>query len=97
MLKIGRRVHAIALSAIFSTAGVLPQAFAQSAGPARFEETDPSVSYTVGWTQGDTSRTWSGGTAAFSTTPGAQATVTFTGTSIGWIGGRTPGTGIARP
>ncbi|HMH20094.1 MAG TPA: hypothetical protein VK572_18295 [Burkholderiales bacterium] len=94
MLKIGRRVHAIALSAIFSTAWILPQAFAQSAGPARVEETDPSATYTVGWTQ-DTSRTWSGGTAAVSTTPGAQATLTFTGTSVGWIGGRTPQTGIA--
>jgi hypothetical protein len=62
---------------------------------ARVEETDPSVSYTVGWTQGDASETWSGGTAAVSTAPGAQATISFTGTSISWIGGRTPQTGIA--
>jgi predicted RNA-binding protein with PIN domain len=62
----------------------------------RFEETDASVSYTAGWTQGDTSRTWSGGTAAFSTTPGAQATFTFTGPSVSWIGGRASVTGIAR-
>ena len=61
----------------------------------RFEETDPSIAYTNGWTQ-DGSRSWSGGTAAFSTAPGAQATFTFTGPSVSWIGGRAPGTGIAR-
>ena len=64
---------------------------------ARFEETDPSVVLAPngGWTP-DASRSWSGGSAAFSTTPGAQATFTFTGTSVTWIGGRAPGTGIAR-
>jgi hypothetical protein len=61
----------------------------------RFEETDPSVTYTSGWTQGDTSKTWSGGTAAISTAAGAQASFTFTGPSVTWIGGRSPGTGIA--
>ena len=97
MSRIGKCVHAVALSAILGSTWMTPRAFAQSnAGPARVEETDPSVSYTAGWTQGDTSETWSGGTAAVSTAPGAQATITFTGTSIGWIGGRTPGTGIAR-
>jgi hypothetical protein len=67
-----------------------------SASGTRFEETDPSVAYTPtsGWTE-DGSRPWSGGTAAFSTTPGAQATFTFTGPSVTWIGGRAPGTGIA--
>jgi hypothetical protein len=90
MLKIGTSVYAIALSAILSAAWI-PQAFAQSgAAPARVEETDASVSYTVGWTPGDTSKTWSGGTAAVSTAPGAQATISFTGTSVSWIGGRTP-------
>ena len=97
MLKIGTRGCAVALSVIFGLAWVPPQAFAQTnAGPARIEETDPSVAYTVGWTQGDTRGTWSGGTAAVSSAPGAQATISFTGTSVSWIGGRTPGTGIAR-
>jgi hypothetical protein len=54
------------------------------------------VSYTAGWTQGDTSRPWSGGTAAMSATTGARATFTFTGTSVTWIGGRNTNTGIAR-
>ena len=93
MLKLGTRVYAAVLWAIFSTAWIAPQAFAQS---GRVEETDPSVSYTIGWTPGDTSKSWSGGTAAVSATPGAQATISFTGTSVSWIGGRTPGTGIAR-
>jgi len=61
----------------------------------RFEETDPSVAYSAGWTQ-DGSLSWSGGTARVSTAPGAQATLTFTGTSVSWIGGRSPETGIAR-
>jgi len=61
----------------------------------RFEETDPSVTYAGSWTQ-DGSRSWSGGTAAFSTTPGARATITFTGPSVSWIGGRATSTGIAR-
>ncbi len=67
-------------------------------GPAvsRLQETDPDISYTAGWTQGDTSRAWSAGITALSTTSGAQAAFTFTGTSISWIGARGPQTGIAR-
>jgi Hypothetical glycosyl hydrolase family 15 len=63
---------------------------------ARIEETSPSITGTAGWTLGDTSRTWSGGTAAYATTAGTQATFTFTGTSVSWIGARGPQTGIAR-
>jgi hypothetical protein len=90
MMKIARRTCAATLISIFGLAWVSQQAL------ARTEETSPSMSYTVGWTQGDTSRTWSGGTAAVSTAAGAQATISFTGTSVTWIGGRTSGTGIAR-
>src|SRR5207248_2877037 len=61
----------------------------------RFEETDPSVTYAPAWTQ-DGTRSWSGGTAAVSATPGAQVTFTFTGPSVSWIGGRATFTGIAR-
>jgi hypothetical protein len=65
---------------------------------SRLQETDPDISYAplAGWTQGDTSRAWSAGIAALSTTTGAQATFTFTGTGISWIGARGPQTGIAR-
>jgi hypothetical protein len=68
-----------------------------SAGPivTRFEETDPSMSFTSDWAQ-EPGRSWSGGTAAYSATPGAQASFTFTGPSVGWIGARGPQTGIAR-
>src|SRR6266480_4796747 len=90
MIKIAKRSYAAALISTFGLAWISPQAW------ARVEETSPSVSYTVGWTQGDTSGTWSGGTAAVSTAPGARAAFTFTGRSVSWIGGRTPQTGIAR-
>jgi hypothetical protein len=65
---------------------------------SRLQETDPDISYAplAGWTQGDTSRAWSAGIAALSTTTGAQASFTFTGTGISWIGARGPQTGIAR-
>ena len=62
---------------------------------SRLQETDPDITYTAGWAQGDASRAWSQGIAAVSTTAGAQATFTFTGTSITWIGARGPETGIA--
>jgi hypothetical protein len=68
----------------------------------RYEETDASVSYGVGWNRRDDNLhgtgwfTWSGGSAAESMTPGAQATFTFTGTSVAWIGMRGLDSGIAR-
>jgi hypothetical protein len=62
----------------------------------RIEQTAPSITYTPGWGQDGSSRPWSGGSAAYSTTVGTQATFTFTGTSVSWIGARGPQTGIAR-
>ena len=64
-------------------------------GAKRYEETDPSVTFTSDWTL-DTSRSWSAGGAAVTSTAGERATITFTGTSVSWTGGRSPGTGIAR-
>jgi hypothetical protein len=89
MLIAKRRGYAATILATLSLALISTQAL------ARVEETDPSVTFTAGW-QGDAAQTWSGGTAAVSSTPGAQATLTFSGTAVSWIGGRTPGTGIAR-
>jgi bacillopeptidase F len=70
---------------------------------SRFEDTDPSILYTAGWTQGHVGRAWSGtsphtgaGSAALSRMPGEQATFTFRGTEVSWIGFRGPQTGIAR-
>jgi hypothetical protein len=74
---------------------VMPSVPLPTAG-TRFEETGPSVAYTPGWTQGDRTSTWSGGTAAVSTTAGARTTFTFTGTSVRWIGFRGPQAGLAR-
>jgi hypothetical protein len=54
------------------------------------------MTYTAGWTGADPSTNWSGAYAHVSTTPGAQATLTFSGTSISWIGYRGPDAGIAR-
>ena len=63
---------------------------------SHLQDTDQDMTYTAGWTQWDTSRSWSGWYAAISTTPGAQATLAFDGTSISWIGYRGPDAGIAR-
>ena len=63
---------------------------------SRLQETDPAVTYSDGWTTGDTSRGWSAGSAAISVTAGTQATFTFRGTAIDWIGARGPQSGIAR-
>jgi hypothetical protein len=63
---------------------------------ARYEETDASVSFSAGWVQGDSGWPWSGGTAAYALSTGAQATFTFTGTSVTWLGYRSSRSGIAR-
>src|SRR5439155_1541056 len=77
---------------------VLVDAFDVSAATiSRLQDTDPSVTFTgSGWLQGVTGPEWSGGTAAGSLTAGDQATFTFTGTGVRWLGDRGPQTGIAR-
>ncbi|MDA8108931.1 MAG: Ig-like domain-containing protein, partial [Betaproteobacteria bacterium] len=67
---------------------------AAPASVTRYEETDPSVSLSAGWTE-DSTYSWSGGSAAIASTAGASATFSFTGTSVTWLGGRSSGTGIA--
>src|SRR5207249_3866514 len=61
----------------------------------RYEETDPSVSFSGSWTRDTGGFAWSGGYAVYSMTAGAQATFTFTGTSVAWIGARGPEEGFA--
>jgi Bacterial Ig domain len=66
---------------------------------SHLQNTDPNMSYSAGWAQADTVGSdipWSGGSAAISTTTGAQATLVFNGTAIGWIGARSTDGGIAR-
>ncbi|MBI3043009.1 MAG: hypothetical protein HYY78_09315 [Betaproteobacteria bacterium] len=63
----------------------------------RYEESDPSVSYSLGWGQSNAGWfAWSGGAAVETTVPGAQATFSFTGTSVTWVGYRSGRSGIAR-
>src|SRR5260221_10607166 len=83
MTPIRLRTHAAVLfvSAAFGAAA--------PAAAARFEES--AASYSTGWSQ-DTSRPWSGGTAAISATAGAQATFAFSGSTVTWIGGLPPDT-----
>lgn len=64
----------------------------------RYEESNASVSFSsFGWDPyGADWLGWSGGTAVSSSLPGAQASFTFTGTSVSWIGYRGNEAGIAR-
>ena len=70
----------------------------------RFENTDPAIVYTPGspsgpppaWWHGSRSRGWSAETASFNRSDGARAALTFTGTSVTWIGFRASWAGIGR-
>ncbi len=77
-------------------ATVVVDAFDVITSGTRRQETDPAVSYTAGWLQGNRDHPYSEGTAAVSTIPGDRATFTFTGTSVSWIGFMGPQNGIAR-
>ena len=61
----------------------------------RVEETDPAITFTGSWTKADPTLGWSGGAAVQSNAAGATATITFSGTSIRWIGSRGRHMGIA--
>ncbi len=78
------------------TAIVVVDAFDVITSGTRRQETDPAITYTAGWLQGNRDHPYSEGTAAVSTIPGDRATFTFTGTSVSWIGYRGPQAGIAR-
>jgi chitodextrinase len=78
-------------------ATVVVDAFDVITSGTRREETDPAISYTgAGWLQGNRDHPYSEGTAALSVLPGDQATFSFTGTAVSWIGYRGPTAGIAR-
>jgi hypothetical protein len=71
----------------------------------RFEDLDPSVTYTdgtmapgqpPGWWHGSRSRSWSGVTSSFNRSAGARAIFTFNGTVVRWITFRAHWAGIAR-
>jgi Big-like domain-containing protein len=78
------------------TITIANNASASRAAATRYEETDPSVSFSGGWMQDTLGFGWSGGNAMESMTPGTQAAFSFSGTSVTWIGMRGPDSGIAR-
>ena len=63
---------------------------------SRFQEGDAAIAYTTGWTQGSQFTMASGEHVTSSDVPEAAATLTFTGTSVRWIGHRGSNAGIAR-
>src|SRR5689334_12504331 len=86
-LRAGIAVLALVLGCVGASAAAV--------AATRFEETDLAVTLGAGWSA-DTSRPWSGGSAAVSAIPGVQASFTFTGSTVNWIGALRPDTGIAR-
>src|SRR5438034_8938251 len=72
-----------------------PSAPALPTAGMRVEESDAAVILSGAWTRSDSSWGWSGGSAMQSTAAGATASLTFTGTSVRWIGSRGRGMGIA--
>lgn len=76
-----------------STAVTMTVANSPSGTVTRIEETSAAVSYVGPWLQDNTQRAWSGGTAALGFAVGQQATLSFTGTGVSWIGLRGPQTG----
>jgi hypothetical protein len=65
-------------------------------GVSRFQETDPSITYTAGWTLGSQFNMSSGERVTASDVTDAAATFTFTGTGVRWIGYLGSNVGIAR-
>ena len=84
------------LTASTSTAASSPVTDNTSPSYIRIQQNDPSVSYSGSWDMESSSLTanFSGGSAAEATSSGAQATLTFTGTAVRWIGYRDTLSGI---
>lgn len=82
-------VDAFDLIGAKSSTGVVPD------GTTRLEQTSALITYGGTWMQGNTSRSWSGGTAAVGFAEGQRATVSFVGTTVQWVGFRGPQTGLA--
>ena len=75
---------------------VVVDAFEVTSPGTQTQETDPSLAYGTGWILDNRDKAYNQGVSAESNTVGAQATFTFTGTGVRWIGARGPQTGIAR-
>jgi hypothetical protein len=82
---------------VASTAAIIVvDAFDVITPATRHEDTDPAIGYAGGWLQGNIDHPYSEGSGALSTAAGDQATFSFTGTSVSWIGWRGPQGGMAR-
>jgi hypothetical protein len=91
----GRKNPASADYAVVVDAFDVAPAMPHPAIGVRTEESGLSLS--AGWSPAEaTTRAWSGGTAIVSATAGAQATFTFVGTEVRWVGLRGPQMGIAQ-
>jgi len=73
-----------------------PASSTPSSAPIRIEQNAPSVVYTGGAWFGNGATSNSGGSAGLSMDANARATVTFTGTTVKWIGYRDQWSGKAR-
>jgi hypothetical protein len=61
----------------------------------RVEDSSGAVAFSGAWTRADSSWGWSGGSAMQTSTAGATASISFTGTSVRWIGARGRDLGLA--
>jgi hypothetical protein len=62
----------------------------------RYEETDPHLAWTTGWTFYTAATMYSGSAVADTKTANASVTIKFSGTSLGWIGLMGPDCGRAK-
>ncbi len=65
---------------------VVVDAFDVTTPGRRYQEGDPAITYAGEWNERNVNRSWSEGAAAATSTLGARATFSFTGTSVSWIG-----------
>ena len=84
-------------SAAAASSPPAPVASASGGGYNRFEQDNPAVSYGGSWSTQSSSllADYSGGSAAVSSSGGASATLSFTGTAVRWIGYQDTFSGIA--
>jgi hypothetical protein len=64
---------------------VVVDAFDVTTPGRRYQEGDPAITYTGAWNERNVNRSWSEGAAAATSTLGARATFSFTGTSVSWV------------
>lgn len=90
-------IEATGMQNIASSGGlVVVDGFEVTYTGTRFQEHDSAITYGAGWIPNNWDKAYNEGDTAETNTAGAQATITFTGTGLRWIGARGPQTGIAQ-